>query len=86
MKNGLIIDEDGNKRWYQNDLLHRTDGPAVEYADGDTRWYQNGKRHRTDGPAIEFGDGDKSWYYMGLYIDCNTQEEFERLLSLRAFW
>ena len=29
MKNGLHIDEDGTKRWYLNDKLHRTDGPAI---------------------------------------------------------
>jgi hypothetical protein len=34
MKNGLIIDEDGDKIWYLNDLLHREDGPAVEHANG----------------------------------------------------
>jgi hypothetical protein len=27
-------------RRYQNDKLHRTDGPAFEDADGDNRWYQ----------------------------------------------
>ena len=25
--------------------LHRTDGPAIEYADGSKEWYLNGKRH-----------------------------------------
>jgi hypothetical protein len=28
MKNGLIVDKDGTKRWYKNDQYHREDGPA----------------------------------------------------------
>jgi hypothetical protein len=43
--------------------VHRTDGPAIEYADGDKSLVDlNGKRHRTDGPAIEDADGTKSWW------------------------
>jgi hypothetical protein len=59
-----------------NGLLHRDDGPAVEYSRGDKyakphkegerdttkEWYINGKRHRTDGPAIEYANGDKYWF------------------------
>jgi hypothetical protein len=43
-------------------VLHREDGPAVEYSDGDKDWYINGKRHREDGPAIEYTNGYKAWY------------------------
>jgi hypothetical protein len=50
------------KVWYQNGVLHREDGPAIEYADGNIEWYQNGKRHREDGPAIEWSNGTKEWY------------------------
>jgi len=57
--------DDGGKEWYQNGQLHRTDGPAIEYADGSKSWYQNGKRHRTDGPASEYTNGDKFWYLEG---------------------
>ena len=46
-------------------LLHRTDGPAVEYDDGSKEWYVNGQYHRTDGPAIERADGSKCWYVNG---------------------
>jgi len=55
----------GTKRWKVNGLLHRTDGPAVEFADGRKEWLINGKRHREDGPAIEWHDGDKFWYLNG---------------------
>ena len=65
--NNPKIDSYGNKYWYQNDLLHRTDGlPAVEYANGDKSWYQHGKLHRTDGPAIEYSNGRKEWYQNGI--------------------
>ena len=57
------VDDDGTKRWwYHNGNLHRTDGPAVEYASGTKFWYQNGNLHRTDGPAVEYANGRKRWY------------------------
>ena len=43
MKNGLIIDKDGSRRYYLNDLLHREGNlPAVEYADGSKQYWENG--------------------------------------------
>lgn len=36
-------------------LLHRENGPAVEYPDGSKEWFLNHQRHRNDGPAIEDG-------------------------------
>ena len=56
---------DGSKMWYLNGELHRTDGPAIEYADGSKEWYADGRLHRTDGPAIEYADGSKAWYLHG---------------------
>jgi hypothetical protein len=61
------VNDDGTKRWYHNDKLHRTDGPAVECADGTKYWYHNNKLHRADGPAIEFVDGTKYWYQNGKF-------------------
>ena len=55
----------GDKAWYLNGKLHRTDGPAIEGADGYKAWWLNGKLHRTDGPAIEYANGDKAWYLNG---------------------
>ena len=49
--------DNGTKKWYLNGQLHRTDGPAIEWADGSKFWYLNGKRHREDGPAIEYARG-----------------------------
>jgi hypothetical protein len=48
----------------KNGRLHRTDGPALEYADGHKEWWVNDKRHRTDGPAVE-GIYYNSWFVNG---------------------
>ena len=44
-----------------------------------------GRRHKEDGPAL-ITDGKKSWYYHGKSMMCSSQEEFEKLLKLKAFW
>jgi hypothetical protein len=59
-------DENGDKTWYLNGVLHRTDGPAMEFTSGHKSWWLNGFRHRTDGPAMEFASGYKSWYLNGI--------------------
>jgi len=66
MKYTVRIDEEGTF-WYKEGtkILHREDGPAIEYADGRKYWWLNGKRHREDGPAIEWADGGKFWYFHG---------------------
>jgi len=53
---------------------------------GTKRWILNGKLHREDGPAIEYVNGPKYWWYHGERILCSSQEEFERLLKLKALW
>lgn len=40
------------KVWYVNDIIHRSQGPAVIYSDGTKIWYKNGSIHRWNGPAI----------------------------------
>jgi 2'-5' RNA ligase len=56
-------DSNGDTFWYNSKgKLHRTDGPAIEWADGSKEWYVNDKLHRTDGPAIERANGDKEWW------------------------
>lgn len=69
---------DGTTRWYKDakcTVLHRLNGPAIEYADGSKMWYVDGKLHRTDGPAIEWCDGSKWWY-----IDSEKLTEAEHRL------
>ena len=43
-------------------VLHREDGPAVEWVDSSKAWLIDGKLHREDGPAIEWVGGTKEWY------------------------
>jgi hypothetical protein len=61
----VIVDEDGTKKWFLDDMRHREDGPAIEYSNGTKAWYLNDKRHREDGPAVEYANGDKEWYLNG---------------------
>ena len=56
------VDDDGDRLWYQNDQLHRLDGPAAEYSNGNRYWYQNDQIHRVDGPAVEYPNGACEWY------------------------
>lgn len=60
-----VEESNGTKRWYCNGVLHREDGPAIEWPDGAKSWYSHGKRHREDGPAIEQRNGDKYWFSHG---------------------
>jgi len=76
----------GTKHWYLDGNLHREDGPAVEFADGTKYWFLDGKIHRLDGPAVELANGTKHWFLDGEEINCKSQEEFERLMRLKAFW
>jgi hypothetical protein len=75
----------GDKFWYLYGQLHREDGPAIEHA-GTKYWYLCGKKHRENGPAIEEANGDKEWWYHGQPINCQSNEEYFRLLKLKAFW
>jgi len=64
----ICIDKDGDKYYYKDKamtMLHRLDGPAVEYTNRYKAWYVDGKRHRLDGPAFEWFDGHKEWYVDG---------------------
>ena len=72
----IEIDEYGNKFYHKDramKILHRSDGPAVEWSNGSKEWWIDNKRHREDGPAIESAGGSKSWYINGEYL---SEEEF----------
>jgi hypothetical protein len=60
------IDINGNNFWKLNGLLHRKDGPAVEWTDGTKFWFLNGRRHREDGSAVEWADDSKEWFLNNL--------------------
>ena len=77
----IHIDEDGDKLYYSDremTVLHREDGPAVEYEDGYKEWWLNGKLHREDGPAAKYADGSKAWF---LNDACLTEEEFNARMN-----
>ena len=77
----IHIDNRGDKRYCSDremTILHREDGPAIEYADGYKEWYINGKLHREDGPAVEDPDGYKAWYINGERL---TEEEFNTRMN-----
>ena len=80
------IDRCGTKRWFLSNQRHREDGPAVEFTDGSKAWFLHGRRNRIDGPAVEYYDGYKKWFYHGKLIDCDSQEEFERVIKLQVLW
>ena len=61
---GLVIDSDGNQRWYNSDnQLHRdNDLPAVIYSSGTQYWYKNNQQHRdNDLPAKIYPSGTQYW-------------------------
>jgi len=79
----------GLKEYWVNGLKHREDGPAEEYYDGGKMYYINGNLHREDGPAAEWTEGDKLnqiWVLHGQILECDTQQEFERMMKLRTLW
>jgi hypothetical protein len=45
------VDDRGNIRYELNGLLHRANGPAVEWVNGSWAWYLKGVGHRYYGPA-----------------------------------
>lgn len=57
---------DGTRQWFHNGLLHREDGPAIEYADGSKHWYRHGVAHRDEGPAVEKANGLRQWRHNGV--------------------
>ena len=46
-------------------VMHRLDGPALEFDNGSREWWVDGKRHRVDGPAMDYTTGYKAWYLNG---------------------
>jgi hypothetical protein len=73
----VYVNDYGSKYWRVNGILHREDGPAVEYMSGGRDWWIDGKRHRIDGPAIIYSDGRQSWYLND--IKYSKEEWFKKL-------
>jgi hypothetical protein len=61
------------------------DGFTIDI-NGNKYWRLNDQWHREDGPAVDHFSGYQAWYYHGTRVQCNSQEEFVRMLKLKAFW
>ena len=67
----IEIDEFGNKRYYSDrdmTIIHREDGPAIEWSDGSKEWWLNGEFHREDGPAVEYANGYNEWWLNSKFL------------------
>jgi hypothetical protein len=76
--------------WYKHGQKHRLDGPAVSHIHG-LEWWVDGKLHRLDGPAIDYSADDncflirsKQWWIEGIPIKCENNEEFLRIVKMKA--
>lgn len=54
--------------------------PFIAYYNSD------GYYHRISVPAIEYHNGNKEWFIDGIRVDCNSQEDFKKMLKIKAFW
>jgi len=80
-----IFDQGGfyysNYKWrFKGYVLHREDGPAIEYNNGDKEWFKNGVRHRIDGPAVDYSDGYKEYW---LNEKEYGEEKYYKLMNLK---
>jgi hypothetical protein len=90
----LETDRYGTKFWKNKKrLLHRLDGPAIEWPNGYKEWCKNGVLHRLDGTAIEWRDGCKDWWKNGIkfpdkntFFESLTEKEKETVLFSTNFF
>lgn len=66
------------------DLIHREDGPAIEYKNGTRSWWLNGEPHRQGGPAIERANGDIKWRWNGVEMSLKKYCELMRNKGLMS--
>lgn len=74
---------DGYKQWYINGKRHRADGPAIEGLYQLKKKYTSTNDYLLD---VVKANSYNKWYYDGQEILCRSQEEFERIIKLKAFW
>ena len=67
-------------------MLHREDGPAIEYSTGTKKWYKYGCLHREDGPAEEYSDGSKLWYKNGKLHREDGPATIKHLYGIKGWW
>jgi hypothetical protein len=59
------------------DVKHRKNGPAVEFANGNKMWYLFGVIHRENGPAYEGADDQTSYWFDGSVVPVKTLRQFK---------
>ena len=68
-----------NRLFSDYKVLHRVDGPAVEYPTGFKAYYMFGLKHRIDGPAVIHPQLGKEFYYL---FGCKfTKKEYKNFLK-----
>lgn len=77
------LEIEGDFFYFSNGLLHRSDGPAVEFKSGIEFWINNGNFHREDGPAITNNKNSKYNEYW-LNNKRATSEEIKNIK--RNYW
>jgi hypothetical protein len=73
------IDTSGATMYMHDGLLHREDGPAVEYLNGDKEWRFNGRFHRLEGPALIIINPHRNmnkFFIMGIQL---SKQEFDNI-------
>ena len=60
----MVDIREGGEDWFQHNVYHRLDGPAVIEPDGHEIWYCGGNLHRDWGPA-EIRGGRPKYYFYG---------------------
>ena len=69
----------GTTEYRVDNIYHRDDGPAIEFASGDRFWFQSGKLHREDGPAVTYFNRPARWFLDGVEY---SEEEFNKKMNI----
>jgi hypothetical protein len=78
---GKTFVQNNKEQWYFNGyLIHRDDGPGIEWHTGNKEWYFEGHLHKENGPAVEYHDGKKLWFINGKEY---TKETYSKVLNLK---
>jgi hypothetical protein len=77
-----IIESSGVQDFYRDGYLYLS-----IFSTGNKYWFdEKYEYHREDGPAVECPNGFNEFWFHNKKLDCKSQEEFEQLLKLKAFW
>jgi hypothetical protein len=81
--------DNGDQLWSYLGHFHRLNGPAIDIKQGNKEWFLGGGLYRNGGGIIDLDLPHlviKEWWVNGKYCAVKSQEEFERLLKMKAFW